>query len=87
MATIGPSTLPYLYGGVSVWAHRHVQVAADGADHDFSGIEPDADSHADPVGSEHALRVPLRGLLHPKRRLGRSDGMILLSEGGSKESH
>ena len=65
----------------------HVQVVADRANHDFAGVEPDANLH------RHAVRVPrLRGVpidrfLHPERGVARADGVVFVGDRRAEQRH
>jgi hypothetical protein len=64
-----------------------MQVARDGADDDFPGVQTDANLREDAFLTAHALAVPLDGLLHSQRRVARADGMVLVGERRAEERH
>jgi hypothetical protein len=65
----------------------HVQVAADGAHDDLTGVQADADLDDGPVRSSHLVRVLLHALLHAERRIAGTHGVVLVSEWRAEERH
>ena len=65
----------------------HVEITADSAHDDFSGVQPDTDLDHGRVRASHLVRVLLHALLHPERRVARPHGMILKGEGRPEERH
>jgi hypothetical protein len=65
----------------------HVEVAADGAYDNVAGIQPHADANRDAFLAAHAFRVALHRLLHPKRRVARSNSVILVRNRCAEQRH
>jgi hypothetical protein len=65
----------------------HVQIAADGADHDLARVEPDTNLNRDAVGTTGLFGPPANGGLHVESRVARPDGMILMRERCAEERH
>ena len=58
----------------------HVQVAADSGDDDFAGIQPHSDRYRHAVQALNVIGVTGDRLLHPKRRVACTHGVILMSK-------
>ena len=65
----------------------HVQVAADGADHDLAGVEPDANLHDHALRAPHGLGVTADGLLHAERGIAAPHRVILVRDGRAEQGH
>jgi hypothetical protein len=65
----------------------HVQVVANGADHDFPGVEPHPDAQLDAVGMAHRFRVLAHGGLHGQGGVAGPQGVILMGQGSPEERH
>jgi hypothetical protein len=63
----------------------HVQIAADGRDHNLARVEPDTDVNRDAMGATCLLGVPANGGLHVEGGIARPDGMILMRERCAEE--
>jgi hypothetical protein len=65
----------------------HVEVAADGADDDLSGIQADPDLHLDAMGAANLLAVAADRSLHVERRVAGAHRMVLMGERRPEERH
>ena len=65
----------------------HAQVAADTADHDLPGIDPNANLDGYPVRGEHLLGVAPDGILHAQGRVASSHGVVLLRKRRTEQRH
>jgi hypothetical protein len=65
----------------------HAQVAADRADHDLPGIEPDADLDLDAQAPAHLVRVAPESLLHPERGVARAHGVVFVGNRRAEQRH
>ena len=65
----------------------HVEIAADGPDHDLARVQPDADLERDAVGATHLLGIPAHGGLHVERGIARPHGVVLVGERRAEERH
>ena len=65
----------------------HVQIAADGAYHDLTGVEADADLHVHAVSPAGDLGVALDPLLHAQRRVAGPHRVVLVGERRAEERH
>src|SRR5437762_6940090 len=61
-------------------------ILSDRADDDFAGVETGADLEVDASLESQLLGVTLDPLLHPKRRVDRALGMILVSQWCAEQS-
>ena len=71
-------------------AHRrviHMEITADGADHDFPGIQPDADLHGHAMAALHLSGVLFHRGLHGQGRIAGPHGMVLMRQGRPKQGH
>src|SRR5262249_13107424 len=77
-------------GEMSRLAHRrvvHVQIVADGPDHDLSRIETDPDVDEGALLASNLVRVPLDGFLHQERGVTRSHCVVLVGDRRSEKRH
>jgi hypothetical protein len=77
-------------GEVGRLAHRrviHVQIAADGAHHDFPSIQANADLHGHAMTSLHLGSILLHRRLHVQRGIATAHRVILMGNGRSEQSH
>jgi hypothetical protein len=65
----------------------HVEVAADRAHHDFSGVQPDPDVHGDAQCAVDLLRVLPDALLHAQRGIAGAHRVLLVRDGRAEERH
>ena len=65
----------------------HVQIAADRADHDLTGVEPDANLSRDPVGAAGLFGPAANRSLHVEGCIAGPDRMILVPEWCAEERH
>ena len=65
----------------------HVQIAADGADHDLARVEPDTNLKRDALGATCLFGIPANGGLHVEGGVARPDGVILLRERRAEQRH
>ena len=65
----------------------HVQVVADGPDHDFPGVQPHPDAQRQAMGAAHHLRVALHRRLHGQGGIAGPRGMVFMGQGGAEQSH
>jgi hypothetical protein len=65
----------------------HVEVAPDGADHNFTRVQSHTDRGGQPGGPPGFLRVRFHGFLHLERRIARPHRVILVSERRPEEGH
>ena len=65
----------------------HVEVAADGADDHLARVHPDPDVQGHPCGPVHLLGVPLDRFLHAQPGVAGADGVVLVGERSTEESH
>ena len=71
-------------------AHRrvvHVQVVANGADHDFPGVEPHPDAHLDAVGALHLVGVSAHRRLHGHGRVTGPHSMVFVGHRRPEQGH
>jgi hypothetical protein len=64
-----------------------VQVVPDGADHDFTRIEPDANLYLQTVRAAYLLSIASHRHLHSQASITGPQGVILVSHRRSKEGH
>jgi hypothetical protein len=55
-----------------------MEIAPDGADHNFSRMQPDADLHGHPMAALHLRGVVLHRGLHGQGRVAGPHGMVLM---------
>jgi len=65
----------------------HVQIAADGADHDLARVESYANLDRNAVGATRLFGPPANGCLHIQGGVARSDRMVLVPERCAEERH
>ena len=65
----------------------HVEVRADGADHDVARVQAHADLDRDPVTVKHLLRVALHRFLHSQGRIAGAHRVILVRERRPEKGH
>jgi hypothetical protein len=86
----GRCQLLHARGQVRSLAHRgvvHVQIAADRAHDDLTGVEPDADLHQEALAPPYALGVAAHGLVHPQRGVAGAHGVVLMGERRTEQRH
>ena len=64
-----------------------MQVVANGADHDFPGVEPHPDTHLDAVGAAHRFGVLAHGGLHGQGGVAGAQGVVLMGQRRPEEGH
>ena len=64
-----------------------MQVIADGADHDFPGIESHPDTQLEAVGAAHRLRVLVHGGLHGQGGVAGAQGVVFVGQRRPEEGH
>ena len=65
----------------------YVQIGADRAHHDLSGIEPDADLDGDALAPPYILGEVADLLLHAQRGIGGAHGMVFMSQRRAEQGH
>ena len=65
----------------------HVEIAADGPDHDRARVQPDANLERDAVGAANLLGIPAHGGLHVERGIARPHGMVLVGDRRPEQGH
>jgi len=65
----------------------HVQVAADGPDDHFAGVQADADGDRHSRGAADVLGVALDRLLHPERGVARAHRVVLVRDRSTEQGH
>src|SRR5207302_119107 len=65
----------------------HVEVAADGADDDVTGVEADANLDEYTLPGLHALRVPFHRLLHPQGCITGPHRVVLMGQWRAEQRH
>jgi hypothetical protein len=63
------------------------EIAPDGANHDFSRVQADADLDRDPLRPAHTLRVAFDRVLHTERRIAGARRVILMGQRRAEERH
>src|SRR5262245_38295475 len=77
-------------GDMSGLAHRgvvHTEVVPDGAHHDLSRVEPNADLYDDAMTAEDFVGMTSQAFVHAERRIAGPDSVILVSEWRSEQRH
>ena len=64
-----------------------MEIAPDGADEHFAGVEADTDLDRDALDLPHARGVSLHRLLHPQRGVARAHRVILVRQRGAEQRH
>ena len=64
-----------------------MQVVANGAHHDFPGVEANAVLYGQVMGAAHLLGIGAQRCLHGQGRITGPGGVILVGNGGAKEGH
>ena len=65
----------------------HPEIATDGSHYDIPGVDPNADLYLHALRPAKLIRVAPHGVLHAKRGVARTDGVILVSERRVEERH
>jgi hypothetical protein len=65
----------------------HVQVVPNGANHDFTRIEPDANLYFQTVRAAYLLSIASHRHLHSQASITGPQGVILVGHWRSKEGH
>jgi hypothetical protein len=74
-------------GGLPNGRVVHVQIIADGPDHDFSRIEPDPHQHLHPVGVADPLGIAAHGGLHGQGGVAGAHRVILVGDRRPEKRH
>jgi hypothetical protein len=65
----------------------HAEIAANGADHDLTRVQANADRERDPGRAAHLPGMPLHRLLHPEGSVAGPNGVILVGQRRPEEGH
>ncbi len=74
-------------GGLPDGRVIHVEIAADGSDHNLPGVEPDPDLNRHPVGTLELVAVSGHRVQHPEGGVAGPHRVILVSERRAEQRH
>ena len=74
-------------GGLPNGGVVHVQIVANGAYHDFSGVEPHAHPQLQAMGAAHLLGRSAHGGLHGEGRVAGAQGVVFVGNRGPEQRH